>query len=149
MPPPRRRDVHLHVGDLAGGVRLLCQRLRLNTTVWHYPGAPFFAASGHHHHLGVNTWAGRGAQPPTEADAQLLEWTIELPDAAALATLADSLARAGRPVECLGQVGAEPARSPRIRGGLAFECGSLKQNRGGHHLVMSAMRDPHFGRGRH
>ena len=101
--------VHLHVGDLAAASAFFSDALGFDATVWDYPGALFFAASGYHHHLGTNTWAGRGAQPPTEEDAQLLEWTIELPDATALAPLADSLARAGCPVERLGQAGAEPA----------------------------------------
>ena len=101
--------VHLHVGDLAAASDFFSEALGFDATVWDYPGALFFAASGYHHHLGANTWAGREAQPPTEADAQLLEWTIELPDAAALAPLADSLARAGCPVKRLGQAGAEPA----------------------------------------
>lgn len=101
--------VHLHVGDLAAASAFFSDALGFDATVWDYPGALFFAASGYHHHLGTNTWAGRDAQPPSEADAQLLEWTIELPDATALAPLADSLARAGHPVERVGQGGAEPA----------------------------------------
>jgi catechol 2,3-dioxygenase len=101
--------VHLHVGDLAAGSAFYSSALGFDLTVWDYPGALFLAASGYHHHLGTNTWAGRGAQPPTEADAQLLEWTIELPDATALAALAESLARAGHPVERIGEAGPEPA----------------------------------------
>jgi catechol 2,3-dioxygenase len=101
--------VHLHVGDLAAASAFFSDALGFDTTVWDYPGALFFAASGYHHHLGTNTWAGLDAQPPTEADAQLLEWTIELPDATALAPLADSLVRAGHPVERVGEGGAEPA----------------------------------------
>jgi catechol 2,3-dioxygenase len=100
--------VHLHVADLAAASAFFSDGLGFDATVWDYPGALFFAASGYHHHLGANTWA-RDAQPPTEADAQLLEWTIELPDAEALASLADSLARAGYPVKRIGQGGAEPA----------------------------------------
>jgi catechol 2,3-dioxygenase len=101
--------VHLHVGDLAAGSAFYSSALGFDLTVWDYPGALFLAASGYHHHLGTNTWAGRGAQPPTDADAQLLEWTIELPDATALAALAESLARAGHPVERIGEAGPEPA----------------------------------------
>jgi len=101
--------IHLHVGDLAAASAFFSDALGFDATVWDYPGALFFAASGYHHHLGANTWAGHEAQPPTETDAQLLEWTIELPNAAALAPLADSLARAGYPVKRLGQAGAEQA----------------------------------------
>jgi catechol 2,3-dioxygenase len=101
--------VHLHVGDLAAASDFFSEALGFDAMVWDYPGARFFAASGYHHHLGTNTWAGAGARPPTEEDAQLLEWTVELPDAAALESLADSLARAGSPVERVGEVGTEPA----------------------------------------
>jgi catechol 2,3-dioxygenase len=100
--------VHLHVADLAIASDFFGEALGLDTTVWDYPGALFFAARGYHHHLGTNVWAGRDAQPPTEDDAQLLEWTIELPDLASLGPLADSLARAGRPVEPVDQAGAQP-----------------------------------------
>ena len=38
----------------------------------------------------------------------MLEWTIELPDLISIGPLADSLARAGRPVEPLDQADAQP-----------------------------------------
>ena len=100
--------VHLHVGDLAIASDFFGEALGLDTTVWDYPGALFFAARGYHHHLGTNIWAGPDAQPPTEEDAQLLEWTIELPEPTSLGPLADSLARAGRPVEPIDGAGTEP-----------------------------------------
>jgi catechol 2,3-dioxygenase len=48
-------------------------------------------AGGYHHHLGTNTWAGPSAHPPAEDQAQLLEWTIELPAADDVAQLAQRL----------------------------------------------------------
>jgi catechol 2,3-dioxygenase len=119
--------VHLHVGDLSVASDFFGEALGLDITVWDYPGALFFAARSYHHHLGANVWAGRDAQPPTEDDAQLLEWTIELPDVASLGLLADSLARAGRPVEHVERAGAQPAvltRDPwgtRLRADVAQE----------------------------
>jgi catechol 2,3-dioxygenase len=100
--------VHLHVGDLATASHFFSEALGLDVTVWDYPGALFLAARGYHHHLGANIWAGRDAQPPTDEDAQPLEWTIELPDPASLGPLADSLARAGSPVEPLDRAGITP-----------------------------------------
>jgi catechol 2,3-dioxygenase len=91
--------VHLHVADLALGQAFFSEALGFDRTVWHYPGALFFAADGYHHHLGTNTWAGPGATPPAAEDAQLLEWTIELPDASALEAAAENLVRAGHPVD--------------------------------------------------
>jgi catechol 2,3-dioxygenase len=91
--------VHLHVGDLAEAQRFFSEALGFDRTVWQYPGALFLAAGGYHHHLGTNTWAGSRATSPGQDEAQLLEWTIELPDGASLAAAADSLSRAGYPSE--------------------------------------------------
>ena len=91
--------VHLHVGDTALASAFFSEGLGFDRTVWSYPGALFFGAGGYHHHLGANTWAGSRAAPPSDGDARLLEWTIELPDAASVAAVAESLGRAGMLVE--------------------------------------------------
>ena len=96
--------VHLHVGDIARAAAFFSEALGFDRTVWHYPGALFLGAGGYHHHLGTNTWAGGGAAPPAPEDARLLEWTIELPDAASLAAAAESLARAGYAAERAGDI---------------------------------------------
>src|SRR5436190_10914972 len=100
--------VHLHVGDLPAASAFFSQGLGFDRTVWQYPGALFFGAGGYHHHLGTNTWAGSGATPPPAEEAQLLEWTIELPDAASLDAAAESLVRAGYPAERGGDTGIGP-----------------------------------------
>lgn len=87
--------VHLHVGDLGLAARFYSAALGFDRTVWSYPGALFFAAGGYHHHLGTNVWAGRSASPPPADEAQLLDWTIELPDGDGLEAAAESLERAG------------------------------------------------------
>lgn len=87
--------VHLHVGDLALAARFYSEALGLDRTVWSYPGALFLAAGGYHHHLGTNLWAGPAARPPEADQAQLLEWTLELPDAGSLRSVAASLVSAG------------------------------------------------------
>jgi catechol 2,3-dioxygenase len=100
--------LHLHVGDLARAAAFYSAALGLDRTVWSYPGALFLAAGGYHHHLGTNVWAGAGATPPAADEAQLLAWTIELPDLAALEATAASLGAAGHPVE-RRENGAAPA----------------------------------------
>jgi catechol 2,3-dioxygenase len=89
--------VHLHVGDLELAAAFYAQALGLDRTVWSYPGALFLAAGGYHHHLGINIWEGRGASAPGADEAQLLEWTIELPGAADLERVRESLERSGFP----------------------------------------------------
>jgi catechol 2,3-dioxygenase len=100
--------VHLHVGDLAAASAFYAEALGFDRMVWQYPGALFLAASGYHHHLGTNTWAGSGATPPTLQEAQLLEWTIEVPDQASLDAAFQSLERAGYPAEWGEVVGGGP-----------------------------------------
>jgi catechol 2,3-dioxygenase len=58
-------------------------------------GAAFVSAGGYHHHLGLNTWAGKGAPPAGPASAGLREFTIEVPGAGDLDEVVDRLDRAG------------------------------------------------------
>lgn len=101
--------VHLHVRDLTVASAFYSEALGFDRTVWQYPGALFLAASGYHHHLGTNTWAGSGANPPAAEEAQLVEWTIELPGTASLAAAARSLAGAGHGPERNVEAGTRPA----------------------------------------
>ena len=94
--------VHLHVGDIPRAAEFFSEGLGFDRTVWHYPGALFLGAGGYHHHLGTNTWAGAGAEPPREDDARLLEWTIELSDMDDLAALERSLKEKEMPTERSG-----------------------------------------------
>jgi catechol 2,3-dioxygenase len=106
--------VHLHVGDLAAAAAFYSEALGFDRTVWEYPGALFLGAGGYHHHLGTNLWAGRDASPPEADEAQLLEWTLELPDAASSRAAAESLERSGHQVDRSRASGAsDPALSVR------------------------------------
>ena len=90
--------VHLHVGDIEQGAAFYSTALGFDRMVWSYPGALFLAAGGYHHHLGTNTWAGAGARPAGNDEAGLIEWTIELPDAASVDAAAASITAAGHGV---------------------------------------------------
>jgi len=110
MPPATALGhVHLHVGDLAAAAAFYAEGLGFDRTVWEYPGALFLGAGGYHHHLGTNVWAGADATPPAADEAQLLEWSIELPDAGSLAAAADSLERGGYAIERSAAAGTPPA----------------------------------------
>lgn len=90
--------VHLHVGDIEQAGAFFSDALGFDKTVWSYPGALFLAAGGYHHHLGTNTWAGAGARPTRADEAGLIEWTIELPDAASIEAAAARLSAAGHSI---------------------------------------------------
>ena len=94
--PPRRRP--------RPRGRVLRRGLGFDKTAWSYPGALFLGAGGYHHHVGVNTWAGPGAAPAGPDDARLLEWTLTLPDAIAVAAARASVEAAGFAVEPSGSV---------------------------------------------
>lgn len=87
--------VHLHVGDIAGAAAFFSEGLGFDRMVWHYPGALFLGAGGYHHHLGTNIWAGSDARAPAPDDAQLLEWTVIVPDDASVTAAGKSLESAG------------------------------------------------------
>lgn len=77
--------VHLHVAHLDAAVHFYVDRLGLDLMQRFGGQAAFVAAGGYHHHLGLNTWAGVGAPPPSPDAARLLDFELILPDADALA----------------------------------------------------------------
>ena len=103
--------VHLHVGDIGEAAAYFSEALGFDRTVWHYPGALFFGAGGYHHHLGTNIWAGSNARRPAEDEAQLLEWTIELPEERNVADLAENLRTAGFSAELGTDAGRDIVRT--------------------------------------
>jgi len=80
MPAETRiGHVHFHVADLAAARAFYVDGLGFQPTVTRYPGALFVAAGGYHHHVGLNTWAGRAARPPADGETCLLDWRLEVP----------------------------------------------------------------------
>ena len=94
--------VHLHVGDIDEAAAFYHAGLGLDKVVWGYPGALFLSAGGYHHHLGINTWAGRGALPAGDADARLVEWHMVLPSQQDVEAAATSLEHSGYEVTHAG-----------------------------------------------
>jgi catechol 2,3-dioxygenase len=80
MPPGTRiGHVHLQVGDLSAAETFYRGALGFEITVRSYPGALFVSAGGYHHHVGLNTWAGRGAPPPPRGARGLDSFEVVLP----------------------------------------------------------------------
>jgi catechol 2,3-dioxygenase len=61
--------------------------------------AVFLSAGGYHHHIGLNTWAGRGAPAPAPGTTGLYHFAILYPDRKALAAALRRVLDAGVPVE--------------------------------------------------
>jgi catechol 2,3-dioxygenase len=58
-----------------------------------YPGALFLSAGGYHHHVAVNTWAGRAAPPPNSTG--LISYRLIVPEPGVLNTLRHRASLAG------------------------------------------------------
>ena len=79
MPDATRMGhVHLHVGNVEDALRFYHDIVGFDV-MGHVPGVGFVSAGGYHHHLGLNTWAGRGAPPAPAGTAGLRRFTVELP----------------------------------------------------------------------
>src|SRR2546430_6222886 len=84
-PRTRIGHVHLTVSDLDRALRFDRDALGFQVTARHGPDAVFLSAGGYHHHIGLNTWAGRGASPPPAGTTGLYHFAILFADRAALA----------------------------------------------------------------
>ena len=84
--PPETRigHVHLHVRDVDEAVDFYHGMIGFDIMGVSKPfQMGFVSAGGYHHHLGLNTWQGRGAPPPPPDALGLRYYTIDLPTQAA------------------------------------------------------------------
>ena len=85
--------VHLHVADVEEALGFYHDLVGFDV-MGHVPGVGFVSAGGYHHHLGLNTWAGRGARPAPPGSAGLRLFTVELPTRGDLDAVASRLEHA-------------------------------------------------------
>lgn len=91
--------VHLQVSDLERARRRYVDVMGFQVTQSDYEGALFAAASGYHHHVGMNVWRSAG-QPPAPAGSLGLAWfEVEVPGAEPRAALLERLAADGPATE--------------------------------------------------
>src|SRR5690606_27905541 len=95
--------------DLARAEAFYADLLGLDVTQRTYPGALFLAAGGYHHHLGTNTWAGRGAVSPPPDAVGLVAFELRLPDRGAWTSLVERVRAAGHTPEPAPAYGVEDA----------------------------------------
>ena len=110
--------VHLQVADLDAAEAFYSGLLGFDVTVRGYPGALFVSAGGYHHHLGLNTWHSRGAEPPVPGSVGLRSFDVVLPDADALAEVLGRVAAAGLETASVSNVGGTLVRDPSGNGVL-------------------------------
>ena len=82
VPPDMRiGHVHLHVRDIQEAVDFYHGIIGFDIMGMSKEfQMAFVSAGGYHHHVGLNTWQGRGAPPPTPDAVGLRYYTIDLPN---------------------------------------------------------------------
>lgn len=88
--------VHLHVADLTAAVHFYHDVLGFDIK-GSAPamGAAFLSAGGYHHHIGLNTWAGKGVPPPPPDSQGLRYFTVILPNRVELDIITERVRQEG------------------------------------------------------
>ena len=89
--------VHLHVDHIDTAEHFYGDVLGFDLMMRYGAMASFLAVGGYHHHLGINTWQGRGAPPPPSDSIGLRQYAIQLPDQVDLAAVMERLSEAHIP----------------------------------------------------
>ena len=77
--------VHLTVSDLNRAERFYTEILGFDVTARFGDEVVFMSAGGYHHHIALNTWAGKDAKPAPQGTTGLYHFTILLPNRLELA----------------------------------------------------------------
>jgi len=111
--------VHLTVADLDRALAFYRDVLGFEITTRYGDSAVFLSAGGYHHHIGLNTWAGKGATPPPEGHTGLYHTAILFPSRKELAKVLRKIMEAGYPIDGASDHGASEAiylRDPDMNG---------------------------------
>src|SRR5437016_1067265 len=90
--------VHLHVADLERSLAFYRDILGFEVTARYGDSAVFLSAGGYHHHIGLNTWQGKGVPPHPKGYAGLYHFAILFPSRKELAKVLKSLTDAKYPL---------------------------------------------------
>src|ERR1700690_2502878 len=90
--------VHLTVGDLERSLGFYRDILGFEVTARYSDSAVFLSAGGYHHHIGLNTWQGKGVAPAPKGYAGLFHFAILFPTRKELAKALKNLIDAKYPL---------------------------------------------------
>jgi catechol 2,3-dioxygenase len=91
--------VHLKVADLDRALGFYCGVLGFELMQRLGSGAAFISAGGYHHHIGLNTWMSRNANPAPPHSAGLFHLAILYPERRDLAQALKWLLEANYPID--------------------------------------------------
>ncbi len=90
--------VHLKVADLQRSLDFYCGLLGFEITMKYGQDATFISAGGYHHHIGLNTWYSKNAEPAPLHSVGLFHTAILYPTRKDLATIYKRLSEANYPL---------------------------------------------------
>jgi catechol 2,3-dioxygenase len=89
--------VHLKVADIQRSLKFYQDLLGFELTTMYGDQAAFISAGGYHHHIGLNTWYSKDAEPAPVHAAGLFHTAILYPQRKDLATIYKRVIDAGYP----------------------------------------------------
>src|SRR5476649_2149752 len=98
-PEVKIGHAHLTVSNLEESLKFYRDLLGFEVTSRFGDSAVFLSAGGYHHHIGLNTWAGKGATPPREGHTGLYHFAILFPSRKELARVVQKLLDAEYPLD--------------------------------------------------
>jgi catechol 2,3-dioxygenase len=98
-PETRIGHVHLKVANIERALWFYRDILGFEITQWYGDEAVFLSAGGYHHHIGLNTWAGRNVPPAPRNTAGLFHLAILYPERRDLAQALRWLLEAEYPLD--------------------------------------------------
>lgn len=90
-PDVKIGHIHLTVSDLHRSLKFYREILGFEITANYGEQAVFLSAGGYHHHIGLNTWEGKGATPPPPGHTGLYHFAILYPSRKELARVVKRL----------------------------------------------------------
>ena len=90
--------IHLKVANLQRALAFYCDLLGFELQTTYGEDAAFISAGGYHHHIGLNTWYSKNAQPAPLRSAGLFHTAILYPTRKDLAVAYKRLLDAGHPL---------------------------------------------------
>ena len=83
--------IHLTVSNLERSLGFYRDLLGFEVTTRYGDSAVFLSAGGYHHHIGLNTWSGKGVTPPPKGHSGLFHFAILYPTRKELAIILKKL----------------------------------------------------------
>ena len=101
--------IHLTVSELERSLSFYRDLLGFEISAWYGDSAVFLSAGGYHHHIGLNTWAGRDATPPPRGHAGMYHVAFLYPTRLELAKVLKNIIDANYPIEGMADHGVSEA----------------------------------------